>query len=492
MSSDPIERRRRTGKAYAGWVGLLTGLLVIIPVLASAQSLFAANRPEAVALIFSPSFSAGLALAFLLIMLVNAICVAGTASLETLRSLHVKSQEEGSRAFRALGSLLEQKESIVASTVLGAQTMRSWLVLLCFLPAPALATAVGWIPAHSDANHYFWGSLLGAIILSIPVMAVNVIFAELVAKSVAATHPIDTLLRLGWILKIFNVVFHVPAVIAVKVADLFTRRFGTTARFAIDNRVEEEIKEILESVELSDEIEEEERELLNSVFEFGDTVAREIMTPRVDLESIPVESTLRHVAELVESTGHSRFPIYQDNDDEIIGIIHAKDVLLALSRGQDTISIDQIMRPAHHVPEGKGLHDLLAEMKANKTQMVIISDEYGGTAGVVTIEDIVEELVGEIVDEYDQEIPDVSELETGHSVSGKTHLDDVNSMIGTEFSSEEFDTIGGYVFGLFGRQPAVGESIVDDTHIFTIEESDGRRIHRVRVEAMAQTAVEAD
>ncbi|MBX3113492.1 MAG: HlyC/CorC family transporter [Fimbriimonadaceae bacterium] len=492
MSSDPIERRRRTGLANAGWVGTLTVLLVIIPVLAAAQGLSAANRPEAIALLGNPAFTIGLIFAFVLIMLINAICVAGTAALETLRSLHVKTQDEGSRAFKVLESLLDQKENITAATVLGAQTMRAWLVLLCFLPAPALAFAFGWISLPTDANHFFWGSLFGAIVLSIPVMALNVIFAELVAKSVAATHPIDTLLRLGWILKIFNAIFRVPAVISVKIADLITQRFGTTARFVIDNRVEEEIKEILESVELADDIEEEERDLLNSVFEFGDTVAREIMTPRVDLESIPVESDLQHVAELVESTGHSRFPIFQDNDDEIVGIIHAKDVLRALARGQKDITIDQIMRPAHHVPEGKKLHDLLAEMRTNKTQMVIISDEFGGTAGIVTIEDIVEELVGEIIDEYDQETPDISEVDFGHSVSGKVHLDDLNDEIETSFASEEFDTIGGYVFGLFGRQPAVGEAVSDDTHTFTIEESDGRRIQRVRVEVKAQEAVEAD
>src|SRR5690606_16480325 len=150
---------------------------------------------------------------------------------------------------------------------------------------PAIAHDLGWINA-SDPNQFFWGSLLAALVLSIPIMGINVILAELVAKSAAASHPIDTLLRLGWIIKVFNFFFRLPAGLAVRTADLITQRFGTKARFTIDNRVEEEIKEILESVESEDGIEEGERELLNSVFEFGDTVAREIMTPRVDLESL--------------------------------------------------------------------------------------------------------------------------------------------------------------------------------------------------------------
>lgn len=480
MSSDPNERWRRTSLASFHGAGPLV-LLLILPLIAVAQSSSAANRPEAITLIDSPGFNLGLITTFIAVMLVNAICVAGSTALELLRILHVKTQEEGTRAHRVLDSFLEHKESLIASCVLGAQTMRAWLVLLCFLPAPAIAHDLGWINA-SDPNQFFWGSLLAALALSIPIMGINVILAELVAKSAAASHPIDTLLRLGWIIKVFNFFFRLPAGLAVRTADLITQRFGTKARFTIDNRVEEEIKEILESVESEDGIEEGERDLLNSVFEFGDTVAREIMTPRVDLDSLAASATVQDAANLEEATGHSRFPVFQESDDEIIGIVHAKDVLRALVKGQPDLPLEAIMRPALHVPEGKRLHDLLAEMRANKTQMVIVSDEFGGTAGVVTVEDIVEELVGEIIDEYDDDIPDVSETEHGHSVSGKLHLDDVNSIIGTHFGSEEFDTIGGYVFGLFGRQPSVGETIRDDDYIFTIEESDGRRIGRVRLE----------
>ncbi|MFM9871848.1 MAG: hemolysin family protein [Fimbriimonadaceae bacterium] len=491
MSSDPNEPRRRTGLAINGTALALISLVVILPVLAFAQGLSVANQPEAISVFANPLNLVGLILAFVVVMTINAVCVAGSSSLEVLKAGHVRTQDEKTRSYRVLESLITNKDSIVAACVLGAQTMRAWLVLLCLLPAPTIAASLGWIQEPVIASQFFWASALAATILSIPIMGINVIVAELVAKSVAVTHPIDMLLRIGWILKIFNAIFRLPGILALRIADVIANRFDTDARFTIDNRVEDEIKEILESNEDSGGIEEEERELLESVFEFGDTVAREIMTPRVDMESIPLDATLPTVANLVEATGHSRFPIFSETDDNIVGIIHAKDVLRALARNQTDVPLEQIMRPVQNVHETQKLHSLLADMRSKKTQMVIVKDELGGTAGLVTIEDIVEELVGEIIDEYDQELSQIAEESSGHSVSGKLHIDDINEAIGTNFESEEFDTIAGYVFGLFGRQPAVGETISDGSYNFIIEESDGRRINRLRIEACeVQNALE--
>ncbi len=483
MSSDPSERRRRSGLAINGTALVLTAFAVVVPVLAFAQGLSVANQPEAIAVFANPVNMIGLVLAFLFVIAINGVCVAGSSGLEVLRASHVRTQQENSRTYRSLDFLVQNKDSIVAACVLGAQTMRAWLVLLCLLPAPSLASALGWLASPTTPSQFFWASALAATILSIPIMGINVILAELVAKSVAVTHPIDMMLRIGWILRIFNAVFRIPGVVSLRIADVIAKRFNTNARFTIDNRIEEEIKEILESNEDSGGIEEEERELLESVFEFGDTVAREIMTPRVDMESVPIDTSLTTIANLVETTGHSRFPIYSDTDDNIVGVIHAKDVLRALARNQVDVPLEQVMRPVQNVHETQRLHSLLAEMRSKKTQLVIVKDELGGTAGLVTIEDIVEELVGEIIDEYDEELTEIAEEQSGHSVSGKLHLDDVNEAIGSNLVSEEFDTIAGYVFGLFGRQPAIGETITDGNYQFSIEDSDGRRINRLRIEA---------
>ena len=204
------------------------------------------------------------------------------------------------------------------------------------------------------------------------------------------------------------------------------------------------------------------------------------MTPRTDMDSVPIDINPYDLVELIQESGHSRIPIYEGSDDEIVGIVHAKDLFLAMLRGKP-VNISTLMRPALFVTENKSIDELLAEMRLTKSQMAVVKDEYGGTSGIVTIEDIIEELVGEIQDEHDDEEPEVSETQEGFLVDGKTHLDDVNEELGSNFESEDFDTIGGYVFGLFGRQPRQDEWLEHDGFQFNIAETDGKRIHRIRI-----------
>ncbi|HXH62143.1 MAG TPA: hemolysin family protein, partial [Fimbriimonadaceae bacterium] len=302
-------------------------------------------------------------------------------------------------------------------------------------------------------------------------------------------HPIDTSLRVYNSVRFFNAMFGTPIAVFVTLGGLVTRRFGAKATFALNNQAEEEVLELLEEAEESGEIEEEEREMVASVFEFGDTVVREVMTPRVDLEAVPMDATLQDVARLVEISGHSRIPVYEGTDDTILGIVHAKDVLSALMDGSADRPLRDLLRPTIFVPESKPLHDLLQEMRQAKTQMAVVQDEHSGTAGVVTIEDIVEEVMGEIVDEYDEDLPTIVTLDEGFDSDGRMELDDVNEVVGTSFESQEFDTIGGFVFGLFGRQPKEGESVERDGLRFTITETDGKRIQRLFIDRLPESAV---
>ncbi len=493
MNSDPNERSRRSvGASNWSWgVGGLTVLSALIPSLVFAQTSSAATIGESFAFFANPSFVAAFVCVFVVVMVFNSAFVAGEYAVDLLRPAHLKLHDQNERSFRILSKVLGRKDSFVAASVMGAQTMRAWLVLLSLVPGPGLSRAFGWTHDSTPVEEVVGWSILAGALVSIPVMGINVIFAELVAKSYSATIPDRATIKLYPILSFFSIVFRLPGMVAMSIAGLVTRRFGTDAKFTTD-RAEEEIKEILSAVEDEEGTQNEERQMLHSVFEFGDTVAREVMTPRVDLESVPVTANLEEVANLVEATGLSRFPVYEENDDEIIGIVHAKDVLGELARGKTTKGLREIMREAFHVPEGTSLHKLLAEMKARKSQLVVVTDEFGGTSGIVTMEDIVEEIVGEITDEYDTEAPDIVAKDSAHSVSGKIHLDDLNSEIGTEFFSEEFDTIGGYVFGLFGRQPKTGEHIHDETHSFTVEESDGRRILRVLIEDYVEPDLERE
>ncbi|MBX3112468.1 MAG: HlyC/CorC family transporter [Fimbriimonadaceae bacterium] len=432
-----------------------------------------------------------LTLAFVAVMAMSAAFVAGEAAVEFLRPAHTKMYDEGAPQPATLRDLLDNKPRYAAACVLGAETMRAWLLLLCLLPAPFLAIQFGWLRPESPWNLALGPVLGAAALLSVPVVGLNVVFSELVAKSFAVVHPHRTALRLHRFITVASLVFSVPGRLAMAAAGLFTQRFGAEATFAPGDKAEEEIRGILESYEETGEIEQEESVMLHSVFEFGDTVAREVMTPRTDVESIPTTTSLVDVARLVEASGHSRLPVFEGTDDEIVGIVHAKDVLSALLAGEIERPLSEIVRPALFVPESKPLHDLLRELRQHKTQLAVVQDEFGGTAGIVTVEDLVEEVVGEIVDEYDVEDLHVHADGDGWTVKGKLHLDDLNDVIGSDLSSEEFDTVGGYVFGLFGRQPAEGEQIDDSGFRFTVSESDGRRIlalHIEKVRASSPTA----
>ncbi|MCU0316098.1 MAG: hemolysin family protein [Fimbriimonadaceae bacterium] len=447
---------------------------MILPLGTTLQALSSATRNSSV---FSPDVATLplLVLGLAAIYLLSALFVAGEVALEELRSIHFRTVDD-KRGEAHLREAFDRKQWYIAACVLGNETMKAWIIILCFLLSPSLAQVL--TPQEESLITLF----LAGVVLTIPLVAVNVIASELVAKSYAILHPARVVLRLYGFIRFFATLFAIPSLIATKIAGLFTRRFGADASFAAGNQAEEEIKGLVSSYEETGDIEEDEKEMLHSVFEFNDTVAREVMTPRVDMESVRVETSLLDVANLVEQTGHSRFPVFEISDDQIVGIIHAKDILRTMAKGESHLALSDLMRPAYFVPETKDLHDLLQDMRQLKTQMVIVQDEFGGTAGLVTIEDIVEELVGEIVDEYDNESPSVVEEGDSHVVDGRLHLDDLNAAIGTSFESDEFDTIGGYVFGLFGRQPNLGDSIEEEGFRFTIVQTDGRRIETVRIE----------
>jgi putative hemolysin len=280
--------------------------------------------------------------------------------------------------------------------------------------------------------------------------------------------------------------FFAVAGVFVSVAQVFARAAGGGVSLRRSNTMENEIRSLVESGGESGEFEEEETDLIHSVFEFKETIAREVMTPRIDVDSASIDINPYDLVELIQTSGHSRIPMFEGTDDEIVGIIHAKDLLVTMLRGKP-VNLRSLMRPALYVTENKSIHDLLADMRHFRTQLAVVKDEYGGTSGIVTIEDIIEELVGEIQDEYDNDDPTVSETLNGFIVEGKTHVDDVNEEIGSNFESEDFDTIGGYVFGLFGRQPKQGEWIDDGTYQFTVIETDGKRIIKVRIEKLDES-----
>jgi CBS domain containing-hemolysin-like protein len=230
------------------------------------------------------------------------------------------------------------------------------------------------------------------------------------------------------------------------------------------------------------EIETEERELIHSIFEFGDTVAREVMLPRPDMIAVEADATVDEAVNTMISAGYSRAPAYVDTTDNIIGLIYLKDLVGLQTAGQGSEPVRGAVRDAVFVPESKRVAELLREMQQQKYHMVIVVDEYGGTAGLVTLEDLLEEIVGEIVDEYDVEEPQVERLPGGGlRCPGRTPIDDVNEELDVHLPDDEWDTVGGLVFNTLGHVPDEGECIVVDGLEFCAERVQGRRIVSVLV-----------
>jgi len=244
---------------------------------------------------------------------------------------------------------------------------------------------------------------------------------------------------------------------------------------------EEELKLLMDLSAREGVIEEEEREMIKGVFEFGDTTVKEIMTPRTDIKRVEVNAGFEEVLKLVIATGHSRIPVYDGSIDNIVGILYAKDLFAHMS-SDESFDLHRYVRPAYFVPETKKLDDLFREMRAKKVQIAIVLDEYGGTAGLVTLEDLLEEIVGEISDEYDVEERPVQIIdENTIVVDAKMPIDDVAELLKVELQKNGQETIGGLVFALFDRIPREKDSITSGGLTFTVEGMVGKRIQKVRI-----------
>jgi len=255
---------------------------------------------------------------------------------------------------------------------------------------------------------------------------------------------------------------------------------------------EEELKTLVDVGQQRGVLEQGERQMIYSIFEMGDTLAREVMVPRIEILSLDVNTPLDQAIDALLAAGHSRVPVYQDNIDHIIGLLYAKDLLRIWREGDHLQSLRSLLRPAYFVPETIKLDDLLQEMQKKRIHMAIVVDEYGGVSGLVTLEDIVEEVVGEIRDEYDQgEEPLYQKIgENEYLLLGRIDLDDFNELMGSQIRKVETDTLGGYIYRRLGKVPEVGNTIQIGNVLLTVEEVTERRIHKVRAQLISNLTEE--
>ncbi|UCD71474.1 MAG: HlyC/CorC family transporter [Syntrophobacterales bacterium] len=263
------------------------------------------------------------------------------------------------------------------------------------------------------------------------------------------------------------------------IAALF-RRFFRNRKPSLSER---DIQSIIDVGEEEGVIDQEEHEMIHGIFELKQSVVREVMVPRTDVKCVSSEATVKDIIDLIISKGHSRIPVFKGKIDNIVGVVYAKDLLKFWGKDGEEIPLERVMRQPYFIPETKRLEELLKEFKMKRVHMAIVVDEYGGLSGLVTIEDLIEEVFGEIEDEYDQRVEGrIITLGDGSvSVDSKLEIEKLENHFDVEIQKENFETVGGFVFHLLGRVPKVGERVHFGDLIMTIESADGRRIGRVKI-----------
>jgi len=324
---------------------------------------------------------------------------------------------------------------------------------------------------------------VGAVVATVAALSlVAVLFGLFVPRSIGVRHAKQVLLLMVFPLELITWLTRPLVAVLFFLTRVVTAPFGANPQEGTLIS-EEDIKALIETGEEQGVLDVGERDMIHSVFALGDKKVHEVMVPRPDITAIDVNTPPDQVLEAVVSAGHSRIPVYEGSPDEIIGVLYVKDLFRRLARGE-SVTIRPFLRPAQFVPKTKKVDELLREMQKDKVHIAIVVDEYGGTAGLVTIEDLVEEIVGEIRDEFDVDeelVLPVSDHEA--LMDARVPFSEVKETFGLEDSDgeEEFDTLGGYVTHELGRLPKVGETIQRSGVKFIVESVDGRRIGRIRV-----------
>lgn len=413
--------------------------------------------------------------AVVVLMAFHALFRSGETALASLRVARIRELIETKDPRGSRLQALSADSHYLAACQIGSRICKASMYTICVLASPWVARSI------SGREDYGVGWLIGSAFALVFIVGIaNMVIPESFFGGLARKNAEAWAFRVAPILKVARFVLSPFIALVTGISSLLSQRFGMLPMFAAPPVTEEDLREMVEASGAEGGLIEDEKEMIHSIIEFTDTIAREVMTPRTDIDAVERSATASEVAQMIQETGHTRIPVYEGNIDRIVGTIHAKDLLSSILSGNGK-DISAIIRPALFIPVTKDLHQLLQEFRRSRTLMAIVQDEFGGTAGLVTIEDLVEEIVGEIVDEYDVEEPEVQCLAANEwLIDGRAHLDDVNDEIGSNFESEEFDTVGGYIFGLFGRQPGQGESVEDGDWRLAVDETDGRRVLRVR------------
>lgn len=359
------------------------------------------------------------------------------------------------------------------------------------LSEETLATAFDhWLGGIPLTARLAGGFALGSVLAIAIVSYFHVVFGELAPKSLALVHPERLARILAPPLMLFEVITRPFNFLLTRSAQFVLRLFGVKQQSMEEAfHSPEELRLLIEQSQEGGALESTDATLIEGVFEFSEKNAREVMTPRTEIDALALDTSLDETLALVEETRRSRYPVYDETIDNIIGLVLAKDLIPILrkyppgSGNSADFDLRSIMRPIHVVPGSREVEEVLADFKRFKQHLAIVLDEYGGTAGLVTMEDLLEEIVGEILDEKDEPPePESRESPDLVVVPGSTNIADLNERFGLNVPEDDYTTIGGFVFGLLGRLPVVGDRVTAGGAIFTVREMEGRRIETLAVD----------
>lgn len=423
----------------------------------------------------------------LLLVLANGFFVAAEFAIVKVRASQIELQAKtGGKVAKIAKNITEHLDGYLAATQLGI-TLAS--LALGWVGETVMTNLVGQLFSFIGLDISTGWAKTGGFVLAFGTITIlHVVLGELAPKSIAIQKPVATTMKIAVPLRFFYHLF-IPIIWVLNgFANFLLRLIGIQPQSQEGAHSSEELQYLLDKGKESGALNNAEHELIKNVFDFNERIVKNIMVPRTKIVAIELYDSADDFIETVMEEGYSRIPIYDDNIDKIVGVVHSKDILPLVARGKEVVLKD-IMRKPYFIPETKKINDLMAEFQQKRIQIAFVLDEFGGTAGMVTLEDIVEELVGEIQDEYDEETPVVEQIsDTEFMVDAGASVHDANGYLPIELpESSDYDTVAGLVSHIFEKIPDVGESTEDLGYVFTIMKKTQQNIEFVKLD-LAETS----
>ncbi len=399
----------------------------------------------------------------IILIILSSFFSASETALMSISKIRVRHMvEENIKGANRVKELTDNPSSLLASILVGNNVVN--------IASSSLATVLAISLIGSR------GVAISTIIMTIVVL----IFGEITPKTLASQNSEQISLRVANPIFIISKMLKPVVIITTTISKFFIKLLGGKSDSNKPFITEDELKTMVDVSEEEGILKSEEKDMIHNVFQFGDLYAKDVMVQRVDIIALDIEESLDKIISVIKEEGFSRIPIYSNTIDNIVGILNVKDIIFM----EDTkgFSLKNYMREITYTYEFRKVTELFKDMNKNRQHMVVVLDEYGGTVGIVTIEDLIEEIVGDISDEYDDEEPEIYVVkEDEYIVEGSVRIEDINELIGTKIESEEFDSIGGFIIGVLGRFPNISEEIIYSNYRFIIEDIDRNRIKKIRI-----------